>query len=1398
MNLRQLFFTFLLFLYSQIYSQFDQRIPDNSNQKFEEFTSKDGLRHHSITYVSQDHKGYMWFGTYNGIYKYDGYNFNIYKNDGQNENSLIENNINVIKEDSSGNVWIGTKGGLCIYNRALNNFQRKLNVSKKEFQIKDEILSIWEARNLSIWIGTNNGLYNLVKQNNDWIISKKYSLHNKTSKLETNYIKSISEDFNGNLLIGTRKGLFVLKENLFVRFSTHPLAVKHNIRTIFNTSKDTIWFGTRQGLHRICKQQGDAFKIDNISLDKSNTKKIITTICKDLNHSIWVGTKNNGIYHYSTKMKSFKNYRKNILDENSLSSNEITSIYEDKKGVLWIGSIGGHLKKLDLQKKNILHFKNQPHNLNSLSDNVINIIYEDSKEQIWVGTVNGGLNKISIKNSLLRIDKLKPSLNINKALNSKNIFSFCEDNYGNYWAGTENKGLNHITFTDKNQQPNIKQYSKNNSTSSLPTNNITSLFKDHKGDIWMGSFDIHGLMKFTPKKTTNTPIDIIHYSFGETSIKHIVSCFYEDPNKQLWVGTYGGGLYKVLRDKNNNPIQILNIKNIPEDKESLSNNNVFSIHEDKFGNLWLGTFGGGLNKISLQEKSSEKPKIKSYQIEQGLPNNELYGILEDSKGNLWISSNNGISKFNTKTEVFTNFNINDGLQDSNFRKLAYCKGKNGIMYFGGINGFNAFYPDSFKDNTYEPLIEIVDLKIFNKTVPIGKEILGKKILSKSISETNHIELTHKHNSFSIAFSALHYASSKQNKFAYQLEGFDKEWVFTDANRRYALYSNLNPGNYIFRVKASNNDNLWSTSAKEITIKILPPWWKTWWAYTIYVIILVLLLLLFKKVIVTKEDYQNKIKIEKIEQEKIKEINKTKLEFFTNISHEFKTPLTLILGPLQNVLDQLPKDSKFKESLIMMERNAKHLYKLIIQVMEFRMIETKELQLKLSNGDLVDFCKNEVFTLKTMADAKDLSLRFDCNNTSFENPFDWDKLKKIINNLVSNSIKYTPKEGQIKVSLSVPNQNSNKEESYISIQVSDTGKGIPKNQLALIFDRFYKIDNEDRSSNLSSGIGLAYTKSLVELCNGTITVDSLLNQGSTFTVKIPLSKDNILLQAKNNIDIPKETFTTNISDEYAETKSYDAIITREELPTLLIVEDNYDMQLFIEKTLKAKFNIFLANDGLEGLKIAKKELPDIIISDIMMPNMDGIAFCNEIKTNFITNHIPIVLLTARASVEHKIEGLKVGADAYIPKPFHAEHLKEQLNNLLKQRKSLKEKFSSTKIPFNSQVDGIKQADKDFLEKAEMVIDNNLTNEQFGVEEFGEQLGLSRMQVYRKLKSIRGSSANDFIREYRLKKAANLLKNSNLNVTEISFEIGFTNRSYFTKCFKDHFGVSPREFIKNKES
>ena len=1390
--MKPLIYIFTILFSFQLFAQNKHQILQTNKISFSFSNPKYGLNENSIQAIKQDTDGFMWFGTPNGLYKFDGYNYKIYQNDHTNPFSLSENNVIDLFEDAEGLLWICTDKGLNTFDKTTNRFRNYLNTYSEHYKSAENIRinTITQDGNGSLWLGTSKGLCKVEKKENHYLSFEWIDL--KSNNLNQVFKVLISKE-SDKLFVASNVGIHLveLKQGTKHPKVEHlPILKNSNVYSLFEDQDLQIWIGGTKGLYKLDKNKN--YKAENIFPETLHSE--VTNIIQDPKGVFWIGTLREGLFQIDIQKKisqQFKKHKK--ASTSSIRSNDVLDLFIDTSGSLWVGSSRGGLAYLDLYKKDFIHFNNIPFNEESLSDNIINSFLEEDNQEVWIGSFNSGLNKLSFKNG--------KAVFRNYALNNddeQRVFSICKDNFGFLWVATRSHGLYRLKLDKDNNIISKHNYTPENTGRNMLTKGIYNLYKDRKGDIWMGSFVGFGLMKFRPEKQGNTLPNVEYYSNISNapitmSSSKIISIF-EDSRGILWVGTRGG-LNKIYRNENNIPIKTVQFLRDRNDKNSLSNNNVFTIQEDSNNDLWIGTFGGGISKIIEKEEAGQTiTSFQTYKKKQGLSDNSVYGILEDAQKNLWISTNNGISKFNLNKEVFTNYDISDGLQNRNFRKYAYHKGPTGLLYFGGINGFNVFDPAKITNHTTLPKTAIIDFKIFNKTLFETDSTSTEGDLTKSIERTKNIELSYDDKEFSFEFAALHYASPENNKYAYKLEGYDKNWIYTDANRRYATYSNLEHGDYIFKVKSANKDNLWNEEAATLSIKILPPFWKTWWMYLFYLISSVGVLVLFRNIILTKENYNTQIKLEKFEREKIKEVNKIKLQFFTNISHEFKTPLTLILGPLEKLIESDKTDASLKDMLVLMQRNANQLYKLIQQVLEFRKVENNEVELSVSKIDLVAYCKEIVNSFRLLSDKKNIDLQFLSSETEVVDWFDTDKIEKITNNLLSNAFKFTQAKGKISFKIIVP-EFKDEEQNYVTLEIEDSGSGIPEDKIPYIFNRFYQVKNSEKNAP-GSGVGLALTKSLIQLHSGTIEVKSKKKHGTTFIVQLPLGKqynntEQVLSNYFDDSAIHPEQKTeeaTIVSKEQLE----DEVPTEKKKPLLLIVEDMADMRSFVKSLLSEDYEILEAENGLQGKEIALEAIPDIIISDVMMPKMDGIELCKALKTNELTSHIPVILLTAKSSIDSRTEGIQTGADAYIPKPFHGNFLKAKLENLLSIRKVLRNKYRNQDTVLPSEVDNLNEFDKKFLEKAEEVIEKNLMNTEFSVIDLGNELAYSRMQLYRKLKSITELSANEFIRSYRLKKAATLLRTSDMNITEILYEVGFGNRSYFTKCFKQEFDKTPKEY------
>jgi signal transduction histidine kinase/DNA-binding response OmpR family regulator len=823
----------------------------------------------------------------------------------------------------------------------------------------------------------------------------------------------------------------------------------------------------------------------------------------------------------------------------------------------------------------------------------------------------------------------------------------------------------------------------------------------------------------------------------------------------------------------------------PNDSSSLSSNLINAIYEDSRHTLWIGTWAG-LNRFNPLTGT-----FKAYRKEDGLADNVVYGIIEDEDGNFWVSTNQGISKFDPVHISFENYNTADGLQAQEFIRGSFLKSRSGELFFGGVNGFNSFFPKAILSNPNIPPVYVTNFWIYNELMKPGAP---NSPLKSNITETESIVLPYTQNEFTFEFAALNYSQAFKNRYSYYLEGYDKAWHDAGSQRR-ASYAKVPPGVYTFRVKASNNDGIWNESGTALKIIVRPPWWKTSWAYCAYTILAVALFLWYRQNLINRERLKNDLKLEHLELTKMQEMDKLKSTFFTNISHEFRTPLTLILSPIK---DMLAGDFKgdVKKQYQMVIRNGERLLRLINQLLDLSKLGAGSMKLKVVRLDIIQFLKPIVSAFESYAERSHIKFLFEYPVAPLWVYIDPDKFEKIITNLLSNAFKFT-REGEIKLSVKIVSEPDSPKldvNEFLEIAVTDSGAGIPQEFLSSIFDHFYQVAHHSNSEG--TGIGLSLTKELVELHKGKITVVSTQGKGSTFSVQLLLGKDHFKESEIDESDGPifeHQKFVAGIDLSRPLTTTEDQE-GHETLPKLLIVEDNQDMRSYIAQSLQSHFSIVEAKDGKEGIKKGLEVIPDLIISDVMMPEMDGVALCKAFKTNIYTSHIPLILLTAKADLESRIEGLETGADEYLSKPFNSVELQIRARNLIRSREILRERYTaSKKLILEPKEISITSLDEKFLKNIIQVIEENMSDSSFRVETLAKQLEMDQMAMYRKIKALTGQTAVEFLRTLRLKRAAQLLRQQKLTVSEVTYLVGFNDLQYFRTCFRKLFGVSPSEYM-----
>ena len=1318
-----------------------------NNLSFDLYSQEHGLSNNQIHCILQDSKGWMWIGTSQGICRFDGYRFTVFKNDPDDSTSLKGNLVRVIFEDRKGQLWVGTEnGGLNKFDRGRETFQH-LFYNKGQTQLKDvTVSSLMEDKNGALWIGTESVMYRLEGE------SKLTPIIPANLAGFKEFVRVIKTDRSGRMWIGTNRGVYIY----------HPETnLAEKIFLPGTNGSEEIWevVPDQDGIVLIGTYADGLFAINSVTLEarqlvidsENERSKTVRAISKDPNGKYWIGTRG-GLYLYDTRNGVAAKYYHDDREQKSLVNNSVLCISKDAKGNTWIGTRQG-LNLLIEDRVNILGFRPMPGDNRYLNNSEIYAFWMEPSGKIWVGTENGGVNILDRKTG--QFNYLMPQKNNPNSLSTNCIKAIVSDGDNHVWIGTYLGGLdlyNPVSGTFKhfkNDPSNLN---------SLSDNRVWSLLHDTNNHIWVGTSK--GVDQYDP--ATGGFIHHLNLVNGQQ-----VNWMAEDKDHCIWIGADDLVIYDPKNQK---------ITRVAESTRIML--------EDSKNRFWLTTLSHG---IALYSK--EKGIIRYYNEKNGLANNQTLAILEDKEHYLWISTTNGLSKFDPEKERFHNFSSKNGFQNDQFTYGAAYKLPSGELIFGGISGFNIFDPDKIKSGDYFAPIVFTDLKVLNKSVHISLNEDG--VLKKSISETEKITLKYEQNSVELEFASFDYANIMGIQYSYFLEGFDKDWN-EPSDKRLATYTNLNPGTYTFRVKTVSVDRQQSNTGPVLIIVVLHPIWQTWWFRLLLFLLILAMLFWLLSFLQNREKLKHNLVFEKIKAKKLHELDMMKLRFYTNISHEIRTPLTLILGPLEKLRKNMIPAEEIPGHLEVMHRNANQLHGLINQLLDFRKMESGNLKLVLKRGDLVSFIAGIVGSFRKFAEEKEIELKFNSLKKEIVTNFDEDKIAKIMNNLLSNAFKFTARGGKIVVNISLifdgeetesPVEQS--EKRMVEITVKDTGIGISESNLEKIFNRFFQVDQT--SAQTGTGIGLALTKELVKLHNGKIFVTSKPGKSSKFTVQLPFDDLKITsasapAESETDLEVPKAPPT--------EEQSGELIVTGQKI--MLLVDDNADVRYFIKSHFSSSYHILEAKNGLEGWQIALKTIPNIIISDVLMPDMDGFEFCRKVRKDERTSHIPILLLTALGSREHEIDGLSQGADDYITKPFDMVILQTKVENILSVRQSLKQKYSGELFLQPRNVI-LSSPDERFLQKAIGVVEANISDPDLDIDRFATEIGVSRMQLYRKLDALTEMTVKEFIRDIRLKRAAQLLVQKKMNVSEVAYAVGFKDLSHFRKCFRQEFNMSASEYI-----
>jgi ligand-binding sensor domain-containing protein/signal transduction histidine kinase/DNA-binding response OmpR family regulator len=1301
-----------------------------SQVSFRQLSVKQGLSQNSVVSIAQDSTGYLWIATQDGLNRYDGNKIEIYNHFFIDITKPTYSHLGKVYVDRESNIWILPISKIpYIYNKISNIFL--------PFDDLSDVSVIYQDKKKNFWFGTyNSGLY-----------KKEYATDKVTLIIkpkQINTIFSITEDAKGEIWMTSAGKIVSLnpENSKFKEYfpDNNPNSIINYSDLLFD-NQENLWVGTYGNGIWIKKYDEKYFKkADSFTLQINNIPNdlYVLSMYLDKKNRLWIGTYGTGLYKINLKTFEANHYEVEKHNPRSIHYNDILSIYEDYSGTLWFGTDGAGVSYYDeyLEKFNSITNFQTPEKISI--DLVRAITIDNNNNNVWIGTSGKGLTKYSPESNSWKTYLNKEN---GLGLSSNRVVSLFVDGENEIWIGTQDGGLNIMNANEK-----VIHFNKNTPVP-LDAATIWNIFKDDNNRIWLGTRD-HGLIQFDKHKGVIKSYEKSDIEGGLTS--NNIRVVIQGEENMLWIGTDEDGVVLF----NTKTETFIDFKKEFNNKNSILGNKIKSLFYDKKGILWAGTSGDGMNAYDLKNKI-----IYNYTTNDGLANNVIYGILPDSENNLWLSSNRGITMFSPplnfkdKPQII-NYDNYDGLA-TEFNTGAYFKAVNNSLYFGGLEGFYWFDPSQIEKNKVLPKTVITEFDVFNKPFPLVQKTVLKNY----------------QNTISFAFSSLQFSLPKKNEYQYKLENHDENWV-SSGNKNYVRYTNLPSGDYTFLVKSSNYDGVWNEEPAFFNFSVLKPWYLSNWMLFVYFILGIIGAIIPYYYLKWRWKMELNLKLEKEESERLKHLDEYKTKLYANLAHEFKTPLTLISAPLKKHLQNNSLQLETKNDLQLMERNASQLLGLVDQLLELSKLESGIKNLQIKKGDLALLLKSVSESFKLLAIQN--HLQFSVKIPKIDNAwFDMDVLEKIVNNLLSNAIKYTSKNGSISLEVF---QTSN--EAVTMIFTNDINE-VKERDTSKIFNRFYQ---EDTNSE-GSGIGLSLVKELTNLTHGSIEASYFGNTKISFTVKIPISKDKF---SPSEID-PKKSDDEDFESEILNVNTHE----NANQPIALVVDNNKDMRKFIKSLLIENYKVIEAKNGLEGIEKAIKTIPDIIISDIMMPIKNGIELCEALKQDEKTSHIPIILITAKTGEENEIIGLNTGADDYITKPFNPKKLTIRVQKLIELRKKLRARYKQD-LDLSPNDIAITSTDEKFLNRIQILFNAHLTDPSFNAESFSKNVGMSRMQLHRKLIAITGLSTTAFIRSQRLKIAVQLLKSSDATIAEVAYASGFNTVSYFIKCFRELYGKTPSEF------